>query len=293
MPPAGPPKLTIAVPLHRAGPWIDGVVDTIEKAPAWSRMVISDASHLDDSLDRLADRFRGDHRITVISRPEQLDWRGHANLLLDEATTDFFCWMPQDDLLSPELYFELLVDALEADAGRVLAFPTVLRRVTRGRIVRREVGPVRFPPPPVELGSGRPEIEAVEMLRRWNMAVAWRGVFRRVSARPIPPTVDAPDLAWAFSLGLAGHFVEVPEARYLKRFHRDSAHRSMKSEGLARAVELYRLEVEARLGDDPEIRDQVLGQLNRILARRRFGQMINPLRRAGRFLADAPRVVFD
>lgn len=293
MPPVRSPKLTIAIPLHRAGPWIDGVVDTIEKAPAWSRVVISDASNLDDSLDRLADRFRGDHRITVMSRPARLDWRGHANLLLDEATTDFFCWMPQDDLVSPESYFELLVGALEGDADRVLAFPTVLKRVTRGRIMRREVSPVSFPSPPIELGSGSPEIEAVEMLRRWNMAIAWRGVFRRAPARPIPPTVDAPDLAWTFSLALAGHFVEVPGARYLKRFHRDSAHRSMKSEGLAKAEELYRLEVEARLGGDPDRRDQVLRQLNRILARRRFGQMVNPLRRAGRFLADAPRVVFD
>jgi hypothetical protein len=290
---ARPPLLTIAIPLHGAGRWIDGVVDTVEKAPDWSSVVISDASHLDDSLERLAARFRGDDRVSVIARREKLDWRSHANLLLDEAKTEFFCWMPQDDLLTPGPYFELLVEALDGKAGRVLAFPTVLKRVTRGRVVRREVDPVSFPSPPIELGLRRPELEAVEMLRSWNMAIAWRGVFRTASARPIPATLDAPDLAWTFSLALAGHFVEVPGARYLKRFHRGSAHRTMRSEGLAKAAELYRLEVEARLAGDPELRAEVLGQLSRILARRRFGQMVNPLRRAGRLLADAPRVLFD
>ena len=287
------PRLTIAIPLHRAGPWIDGIRETIAKAPAWSSVVISDASLLDDSLEQLSDHFRGDGRVSFRPRANALSWHEHANLLLDEATTEFFCWMPQDDLVFPERYFDLLVSALEQAPGRVLAFPTVLKRVTRGRIVRREVGPVSFPPPPIELGSGPPETEALEMLRSWNIALAWRGVFRRTHARPIPATEDAADLAWTFSMALAGGFIEVPEASYLKRFHRQSAHRAMKPERAGRTAELYRREVDARLGDDPGKRDRVLGELNRILARRRYARMLNPVRRAGRYAADAPRVVFE
>lgn len=287
------PRLTIAIPLHRAAPWIEGIRETVEKAPAFSRIVISDASRLDDSLDRFADLYREDSRVSVISRGHTLDWSGHANLLLEEAATEFFCWMPQDDLVFPGNYFELLVAALDRGPESVLAFPTVLKRVTRGRIIRREVGPVSFPPPPAGLGTGPVEAEALEMLRSWNIALAWRGVFRRASARPIPPTGDAPDLAWTFSLALAGHFVEVPDALYLKRFHRQSAHRSMRSEGIARATEIYRLEVEARLGEDPALRDEVLKEVERTLARRRYLEMIKPLRRAGRFAANAPRVVFE
>lgn len=272
---------------------MEGIKDTVDKAPPWSSIVISDASLLDDSADRLADSFRGDRRVSVLKRDRTLGWRGHADLLLGEADTEFFCWMPQDDLVFPGDYFEMLVSALDRNPERALAFPVVYKRVTMGRLVRREIDPVPFLPSPGALGDGPPESEALEMLRTWNIAMAWRGVFRRDLARPTPPTEDAADLIWTFSIALSGNFIEVPDARYLKRVHRGSAHRMMRWEGAGRAAELYRIEIEARLGHDPARRDAVLAEVNRFLGRRRFQRMINPLKRARRFAANEPRIIFE
>ncbi|MBK8293602.1 MAG: glycosyltransferase [Solirubrobacterales bacterium] len=287
-------KLTVAIPLHRAAQWIEGIEDIVSRVPDWASVIISDASGLDDSVERLAVTYAADPRISVVSRDQSLDWREHANLLLAGADTEYFCWMPQDDLVSPDSYFESLVGALDSHPGRSLAFPRVVKRVTTGRLRRREIGLNSFTLPPICLGTDSAESEALEMLGRWNIAMAWRGVFRRKLARPIPPTTDAPDLIWTFSMALAGNFIEVPEAQYLKRFHRQSAHRTvMRRESASRVAALYGDEVAARFGGEPRKRDAVLAELRPVLARRRRARMVRPLRRARRFAANTPRVVFE
>ena len=290
----GGPRLTIAIPLHGGARWLDGIADTLAKAPPWSRIVLSDASHLDDAIERLEQSYRTDHRVEVVSRPGTLDWVQHANLLLEEAETEYFCWMPQDDLVNPPGYFELLVAALDGNPDRVLAFPTVLRKATTGRLRKRPAGEVAYAPPPFELGQSPPEVEAIRMLQEWNMALGcWRGVFRRELARPVPETSDCADLVWVFSMALAGNFIAVEEARYLKRFHRGSAMHSMRWQGMAEAMDLYRKEVETRIGKDPETAEFVLGEVRRYLNRHRWEQIAHRLRPLGAFALNRPRPVLE
>ncbi len=269
-PAATEPRLTIAIPLHGAARWIDTVTRNVRAAPASSRVVISDASHLDDSPARLARHFAGDARVTVVERESTLDWIDHANLLLGEAGTEYFCWLPQDDLVSPDGYFDLLVRALDETPTAVLAFPTVLRRVSKGLFRRRELEPAPFGSPPRLAGGLPAEAGAVKLLRAWNLGLAWRGVFRISSARQIPRTSFCPDVLWAFSMALAGGLVQVPEARYLKRFHRGSALWSMDWQGMETAKRLYRVELEARLGDQPARVDKAMNQVSRYLWLYRF-----------------------
>jgi hypothetical protein len=289
------PRLTIAIPIHAGAKWIDGILDTVSKAPEWSRVVISDATHRDDAIERLAELLRDDDRVTVKSRPETLDWIGHANLLLAEADTEYFCWMPQDDMVSPQDYFGLLVSALDENPDRVLGFPAVVRKATKGRFRKRPVGEVAYQSPPVDLGQSDPAEEAVRMLNEWNLALGcWRGVFRTGVARPAPATEDCADLIWAFSMALAGNFIEVREARYLKRFHRGSALHSMRWQGLDSATDLYQVEVEARLGSDPVEVERVMSEVHRYLRfRHRLIMFTLRYRPVGAFVLNRPRPVLE
>lgn len=288
------PRLTIAIPLHGGAKWIEGILDTVAKAPEWSRVVLSDATHLDDAVESLAGACRGDDRVEAISRPETLGWVDHANLLLEEAQTDYFCWMPQDDLVSPEEYFELLVAALDENPDRILAFPTVLRELEVGRLRQRSIGEVPYQSPPFELGEEPPELEAVRMLREWNMALGcWRGVFRTRLARPIPQTDDCADVAWTFSMALEGNFIGVEQARYLKRFHGKNAHHSMRWQGMPEALEVFRAEVEARIGQDPVPAGQVMAAVRRYLHRHRLAMFGYRLRPFAAYLLNRPRPVTE
>lgn len=288
------PRLTIAIPIHAGARWIDGILDTISKAPDWSRIVISDGTHRDDAADQLAELCRDDDRVEVVSRPGTLDWIQNANLLLEEAATEYFCWMPQDDLVDPDSYFELLVDALDHNPGRVLAFPTVSRKMKVGWWRNRSLGEVAYRSPPFELGCAPPEEEALRMLKEWNPALGcWRGVFRTREARPAPSTNDSADLIWAFSMALAGNFIEVGQARYLKRFHRGSALRSMRWQGRSKAMGLYRAEVEARLGPDPAAVERVMSEVGGFLYRHRVNMALYPMIRAGSVALNRPRPVLE
>ncbi len=116
------PRLTIGIPIHGGERWLDGVTSNVSRVPPWSRVVISDASHLDNAAAVLTETYRDDPNVEVVSRPGTLNLVEHANLLLDEAGTEYFCWLPQDDLASPADYFTLLVDALDSRPDCVLAF---------------------------------------------------------------------------------------------------------------------------------------------------------------------------
>ncbi len=289
----GEPRLTIAIPLHGGARWIEGVRDTVSKAPAWSRVVISDASRLDDTADRLAEIYRSDPRVSVVSRAVTVGWVEHANQLLEEASTELFCWMPQDDLVSPDNYFEILVSALDDDPERVLAFPTVVRRISKGWARRREPGPAPFRSPPTDLGGKPAGAAAVKLLRAWNLGLAWRGVFRTTAARRIPDTSFCPDVLWAFSMALAGNLAWVPEARYLKRYHRGSALHSMDWQGMESAKRLYRTEVEARLGDEPERARRVMKDVSRFLALYQFRSQYMQLRSLAAGMLGVSRTAYE
>ncbi|MEX1219075.1 MAG: glycosyltransferase family A protein, partial [Solirubrobacterales bacterium] len=121
----GRPKLTIAIPIHQAERWIPGIIENVAKAPEWSRVVISDASGLDDSAARLEGLFGGNPIVQIVKRRDHLDWVAHCNLLLEEAETDYFCWLPQDDILMSDRYFERLAGALDEDFRVAVAVPEV------------------------------------------------------------------------------------------------------------------------------------------------------------------------
>lgn len=214
------PRLTVLMPLHGALPWIDDISANIELIPAGARIVLSDETESDDALARLLDRHRGDPRVRG-RRPKRSDnpgWRAHANALLGEARTELIALLPQDDRIMPS-YYEKLVEALDRTPGAGLAFGSI-------EAIGYATEPTRFPGPPIPLGVQTPWEEAIELDRRWNLGIAYRGVARRGLVRPIPatPSDRFADQMWVFSIALVSYLVEVPDATYIKRYHVANTH---------------------------------------------------------------------
>jgi hypothetical protein len=293
---------------------VENVASVVEKAPEWSEVVLSDATHEDDALGRLEQRFGDDPRVVFRRREERLDWREHCNLLLDESEAEYFCWMPQDDAVGPDDYFALLVAALEADEDAVLAFAPSSIPVRRGRgsplkvrrnlylpiphsdVSRRDGRLIDIKPPEtLTLGHAPPEEDALWLLENWPIAIAWRGVVRRALARPIPAnnSSDHTDSLWAFSIALAGQLVCVEETRYFKRFHQTSAHQGFSSWRPWDQADLYRAEVEARLGAGTERSEGVLDELEGFYRRRRWWQVRNAIGKLWDWIIDKPRIAVE
>lgn len=216
--PSKPARLTVAFPLYKGARWEETVVENIRHLPDDVRIILSDEVSSDDTAEKIANRFVNDPRIEVRMRNGLRGWRAHCNALIDENNTEFFCLLPQDDLIEPD-YFEKLVAALDANPDAGLAFPRLF-------VVAHSREPVPAPSTPFELGKGLPWIEAILLERYWNLGIPFRGVIRSTVLRHIPstPSDHFADQLWVFSMALSAFLLEVPEAIYTKRYHGKNTH---------------------------------------------------------------------
>jgi hypothetical protein len=298
--PKDSPRLTIAIPIHQAARWITGIVENVSRAPTWSRVVISDASGLDDSAARLKELLAESPNVRVVTRNQRLDWVTHCNLLLEEAETDFFCWLPQDDILMSDDFFEQLVGAFHERPELAVAVPAVFSVHGRGRLRRRpeflfrrrRVTKARQDGGGVDFAVASANSDAPG-----SLGLIWKGVFRRSLARPMPTVSHgtSSDIAWAFSMAIAGEIVEVPEAGYLKRQHRQSATYLTDRTTDFELLELLLAEVSARFPDDVEARaraSQSAGQVASSVATG-WSSMPGSFRKVLNRLANKPRPFFE
>ena len=249
------PELTIVIPLHGGGRWVDVISDNIAMAPRHARIVISDQSHVDDALRVLRARHRADRRVQFVAGRSGPGWREHLNRLIAANTAPLFSVLPQDDSIASG-YYESLVSALHDRPAAGLAFP-------RLRAIREGQADVEHGPPPFALGARPPWEEAIALLREWNLGVPWRGVVRRRHLRPLLATPNDAwaDLIWVFGIAVEAHLVEVPEAVYRKRYHDDNTHHTWVPLPQEELLRLQRIEIERRLRRRPGERAAALAAL--------------------------------
>lgn len=208
------PRLTVAIPLFHAAPWFDTVAENISRIPQDARILISDETCSDDTVQRIAAHFGEDPRIRLRRGNGSPGWREHCNALIQECDTELFSFLPQDDQIEPG-YYEKLVAALDAAPAAGIAFGSLYFEGPQFP------SPSRQPSPPFPTGSLEPWMEAVDLDRQWNLGIAFRGVMRRDRMRAIPPTPGDrfADKLWIFGMALTCRLVEVSDAVYRKRIH--------------------------------------------------------------------------
>jgi hypothetical protein len=94
-------------------------------------------------------------------------------------------------------------------------------------------------------------------------------------------------------MALAGPFACVEGARYFKRFHEASAHQGFKLWRPWDQADLYRAEVEARLGAGTERSEGVLDELEGFYRRRRWWQVRNAIGKLWDWIIDKPRIAVE
>lgn len=221
------PRVTVAIPLYRAAPFVDVIRRNIEAVGLPdAEILVSDRHGFDDALDQLRRHFGCDDRVVFLEERDQIGWVDHYNALLQLATGRYFVWMPQDDSF-PQGYVETLVAALEADPDSLLAFGQLHTHDLRSGAATKAVLPGRYD------FSDRPWRPAYAPLLAicWNLGIPFRGVFdrerivaRNLFIRHVPGGDPFADVSWMFAVALHGKLRYVPEATSLKRYHRDNTH---------------------------------------------------------------------
>lgn len=221
------PRVTVAIPLYRAAPFVDIIRRNIEAIGLPdAEILVSDRHGFDDALEQLRQTFRTDDRVVFLEKRDEIGWVDHYNSLLQRATGRYFMWMPQDDSF-PQGYVETLLAALEMHPDTLLSFGQLHTHDLRSGAATKAVLPDRYD------FSDRPwrPIFAPLLAIFWNLGVPFRGVFdrKRIAAlnlfiRQVPGGDPFADVSWMFAVALHGKLRYVPQVASLKRYHRDNTH---------------------------------------------------------------------
>lgn len=210
------------VPLHRSGPWIDVVSRNLRTLAPVARVVVSDATGLDDTWERLRARHP-DLPVTWLGpRSLEAGWVAHCNDLLARADTELAMWLPHDDDLTAD-WVTAAQAALDAAPDAVMAVGPLA--------AEGETGPPRYAVHP-GLASPDPASRVGDALRCITgsasalLGMTFRGVHRVDRAVPLPSYEaggDWCDVLWALEMVARGPVVAT-EAVYVKRWHAANTH---------------------------------------------------------------------
>lgn len=219
-------RVTVAIPLYRSGLFLDSLRRNLEILSEVDNVcvVVSDRHQQDDTIDVLQRPWRGNPRFHFIKGNDRLNWVTHMNQLLKQGDSEYFRWLPHDDLV-PAGCLEQLVAKLDSDAGTVLAYGP-----TRGIDAEGARWPERdkLHTCPIQPGKPWTYAHSLDLFWRGWCDGAFKGLFRRrevlkagLLIRPTRDLVFA-ERAWLFGVSLLGGLAEVTESLYLKRFHNRS-----------------------------------------------------------------------
>jgi hypothetical protein len=221
-------RTTVAIPLHASAPWAASVAGNIARLLDCADVVVSDASGIDDTLDRL--------RRDIPERPglryvEPVavgsGWVAHCNHLLSEARTPYFMWLPHDDEIGAD-WVRRSEETLEQQPKAILATGSIvaLDRPDSAPYPSRITLTERFAAPDrsERVLSG---VRAAVYGDTSQLGLVFRSVFRRDLACPLPtdpPGGEWADILWAIRMLVRGYFADVPGAEYGKRWHPENTH---------------------------------------------------------------------
>jgi glycosyltransferase involved in cell wall biosynthesis len=215
------PRVVALLPAWRAAAFIQETLDSLaaQTYPNLHILISDDASP--DNTAELCDAFAAQHQNTrVIRQPKNLGWIGNVNVLLHEASGDFFFFAFHDDLVKPA-YVERLVEAFEDNPQAVVAFSDMETHHLDGRIETQKYASLED----IKRGYARAHCIIGADGHWW---VPNRGLFRASVAREIGGMKGhlggdfAVDWLWLLRLALIGEFVRVPEVLVIKRYMKQS-----------------------------------------------------------------------
>jgi glycosyltransferase involved in cell wall biosynthesis len=217
-------KVTIAVPLCRSAPFFSIVTNTL-RAFEYPNLefLISDRHQEDDTIERLRDTFSGDSRFRFLLARDELNWVAHYNLLLREASGDYFVWISHDDSYSPD-FIGKLAEALDRNPDAVVAYARVERINMAGEVLTHIT-----PKIPDSYKAPGP-------LTAYRTALSgglqFHGLFRRkwlldreLWIRPTVHNIGA-DMLWIFTVAMIGRTVYVDSCTFWKRDHALNTHKT-------------------------------------------------------------------
>ena len=262
------PQVSIGLPTYNGSTYLQATLDSLLAQDFTDfELIISDNGSTDDTESVCRAAVASDDRVRYQRSAVNRGAGWNYNEVLRLARGRYFKWAADDDICEPS-FLRRCVEALDADAGAVLAYPRTLLIDAAGDVT----GPLDDSD--LALGSIDPVRRLDQLL---SHRVEWHPVFGVIRTdalrrtRGIGSFVLA-DVAVLAELAIVGRFHQVPEDLFLRRYH-------------DRRSAIANPEFNAHLAwYDPVLRDQKVvlpnARLVRELLRRTAEASLSPLDRA-------------
>ena len=213
-----PQTIAVCVPCYRSEKYIRTTVESIlaQTVPP-NEIILSDDQSPDRSFEILQE-YIGLPRVRVVRLPERTTLGGHYRFLLEQATSDYICFLSSDDALHPR-FIETMTKELQGESNVALISGACFETDSKLR-------PVTYRGPG---GSGRP-LDPPEsfhyFLRGCIYTISFSLFSRRVLAETprIPQAGDlATDWCWAIQASAKGRVKFQPKAMGYYRVHTTNA----------------------------------------------------------------------
>lgn len=210
--------VTVCIPAYQAEDFIiETVSSVLGQTHADLKLVIAIDPPADGSPDKtigVLSRFIEDERVTVHQNAHRLGWAENCNSLVRSVDTEYFIFLPHDDVWAPD-YLEVMLKALRAAPEAVVAYSDTVRFSA--------CPPVRVSMTMTPKASRARHL--LDFLVQGTEAQIWRGLTRTST---LTVTGGFPtdkhkgfvvECEYALALYLAGPVVHVPRVLYFKRIY--------------------------------------------------------------------------
>ena len=184
------------------------------------RILVSDNASTDGTADICRAAAAADDRVTYRRETTNVGATRNFNQVFERSEGPYFLWAGDDDRWDPS-FVRRCVEALEADAGAVMA-TTGLRFIDEsGRILERDYAGFDNP----DLSSTSSQERAAEILRRAGWYQCY-GVGRReaFAQTRLFRDVFGPDVGFTLEMALQGPILKVPEVLFWYRQYTTRTH---------------------------------------------------------------------
>jgi glycosyltransferase involved in cell wall biosynthesis len=208
------PLLSIGLFVYNGERFLEETLDSIlSQTFTEFELIISDNASTDRTAEISQAYVRRDTRISYHRNEKNMGAGWNLRRVYQLATGKYFKWAAADDLLEPE-FLARCVEALENDAGCVVAYARTKEIDASGTFIKNYVSPVKA-------DSIDPVVRFREMLLTPHMCYPIFGVMRMSALSQLPPQgsyVNSDGVLLA-QMSLLGRFYEVPENLFISRRH--------------------------------------------------------------------------
>jgi glycosyltransferase involved in cell wall biosynthesis len=216
-----PARVCIGLPVYNGQNYVAAAIESILAQTFTDfELVISDNASTDDTPDICESYAAKDSRVKFSRLSENLGAVQNFDRVYQLGHGQYFKWAAHDDLLAPR-FLEKCVEALDADASAVLAYPRAHFIDEKGEFLKDYT--VKLP-----TDSDSPFVRfnaIVTAPHKITHNFEIFGLMRRSATDLIPQQGNyaAGDRVFLARLALYGKFVEVPEDLFLSRFHAEQS----------------------------------------------------------------------